>query len=108
MAQLPDVNVVGLWIGGCNEGYFMNYALGDLKVKKSIVKRLKIFISSGNADKYVDASHHKSVVSDCSGSGAKQIRAEIYNGGHTIYQPHLTEAFKWFLQDAEEDDTRRR
>lgn len=97
MDGLEGVDVIGYWIGGCNEALF-NYAMEDLNVKKSAYRKAKAYISSGEKDGLVKPDNRKAVEQGCKDAGFGEVRSEIYDGGHSISHQQLAEALDWFLQ----------
>lgn len=95
--ELPDTDVRGAWLGGCNEAKFFEYAKSDLKVSRSAIRELKVFISTGKTDNLVNATYRKAVEDGCEDAGVKEVRSELYDGGHSINAEQFMQALDWFL-----------
>lgn len=98
ISNIPDTNVKGLWIGGCNEVFF-EYARQDLNVSNRTLKKLKAYISTGTKDKLVSASLRNNVASGFKDARLKEIRNEVYPDGHRISQEQLAEGMDWLIEE---------
>ena len=96
MNELEGVNVVGYYLGGCNESLFQ-YGMDDLGVSKKNYSDAKAFISSGDSDELVGDEHRERVEAGCKEAGL-DVRNEVYSGGHRMDRGELEKALDWFLE----------
>ncbi len=92
-------NLIGMYFVGCNE----DMASEGIKLYNPPVDRFKtaaVFLSTGNADKYVSAAQLKAVCDSLKRRGFTKLRTESFEGGHTVHQPHISEGLAWILQQA--------
>jgi hypothetical protein len=87
--------VIGALLIGCNEDRSESCKKRH-RAPSSGYRNMKVFMSTGDTDHYVSASSVKSVISSLKSNGLRNVRSEIFKGGHTIHQPHITDALKWF------------
>ena len=97
MQELEGASVVGYWIGGCNEARF-DYAIEDLDVSKKAYKKAKAHISSGESDQLVKPHHRARMEDGCDDVNFREVRSEIYAGGHSMNNQQFGEALDWFLE----------
>ena len=41
-------------------------------------------------------AHHEAVKASLRGSGYRTLRLEYFDGAHVVYEPHVSEALRWF------------
>ena len=97
MNELEGVEVIGYWIGGCNE-VFLTYASQDLGVGQKEYRAAKAYISSGDKDELVSPEYRETVEKGIKAGGFSKVRSEVYGGGHSISLEQFGEALDWFLE----------
>lgn len=90
-----DFDMVGVFLTGCNEDRSEG-ARKFYSAKASAYRKLRVFLSTGDADSYVNEGQLTAVIKSLKSNGMRTIRSERFKGGHTIYQPHIGDAVKWF------------
>jgi len=93
-----ELNVIGLFLTGCNEDR-SDGARKHYRAKSSSYRKMRVFLSTGDADSYVNEGHLKSVISSLKSNGLRTLRSERFKGGHMIYKPHIADAVKWFEEE---------
>ena len=92
------LNVVGLFLSGCNEN-LTESTKNETKVHSKDLKKIKVFVSNGKTDEIATVKQGEFVA-----AGVKKefgaVRTETFDGGHSISQEHLKSALAWFLETA--------
>jgi predicted esterase len=94
------LQIKGIYVGGCNQSLY-EYAQGDLGIKKSIYRDLKVYMSTGDTDSLVNKEHTKNLEAATKSAGVKLIKNKIFSGGHIFYLDHFNEALDWFSSNEE-------
>jgi predicted esterase len=86
--------VIGMLMMGCNQdmatvAYRRSAPPGFLNVP--------VFLSSGKSDTIATPAQHEVVKNSLRATGFQKVRLESFDGAHDVYQPHVTEALKWFV-----------
>jgi len=93
-AQLVEerYDLIGLWAGGSN---WMEYHFNEKLKPKAGYYRARYFLSWGTQDQVANQGKQEQVrqwVED----KFRKFRFETYEGGHSIFQPHIEAALIWF------------
>jgi len=86
--------VVGLLLMGCNQD------MATVAFRKGGAAGMlgaSVFISSGKSDTIATPQSAVEVKNSLQATGFHKVRLESFDGAHDIYQPHVTEALRWFL-----------
>jgi hypothetical protein len=86
--------VVGMLMMGCNQD------MATVAYRKGSATSLltaSVFLSSGKSDTIATPAQHEAVKRSLQGTGFRKVRLERFDGAHDIYQPHISEALKWFI-----------
>lgn len=96
-AQLlkSDVNVVGMFLTGCN-GAYADAASDETRVKKSGTRKVRVWLSHGTKDNLVNDTYTSRVLDGLKKGGYREVRSESYEGGHTLNQEEFGKALDWF------------
>ncbi len=99
VAQLlaNDVNVVGGFFAGCN-GCYAEQAFDESGARKSALKPVKAWVSTGMQDKLVSREYNAKVVGQMESSGYRTIRNEFFEGGHGMSTAEFAKALAWFKE----------
>lgn len=94
-----DCKVIGAYLSGCNED---RSEMGkDLyKTPSSGYRRIRVFMSTGNKDHYVNKAQAEAVADSLKSNGMREQRLEWFEGGHQIHTAHFDSALKWFAEPA--------
>ena len=92
---VSDLNVVGLFLTGCNQN-MTDDAREETDYSKSDIRKIKVFISNGKNDPVSTTEHAESLKQSIKASRYGEIRLELNDGGHSINQDALREALAWF------------
>ena len=91
-------NVVGVFMGGCNEDYatlgMQQYQPGQR------FQQVPFFLSNGASDPIANPQSATAVADAMRRSGFVNLKLATYNGGHRQHNDHLTEALHWFGQSS--------
>jgi hypothetical protein len=63
-------------------------------------QQVPVFLSSGKNDTIATPAQHESVKTSLRGGGFYKVRLESHDGAHDVYQPHVSEALRWFMAQA--------
>ena len=86
--------VIGLLLMGCNQDMA---SVAFRKGGAATMLGASVFISSGKSDTIATPARATEVRNSLQATGFRKVRLESYDGAHDIYQPHVTEALRWFL-----------
>ncbi len=86
--------VIGLLLMGCNQDMA---SVAFRKGGAATMLGASVFISSGKSDTIATPERAAEVKNSLQATGFRKVRLESYDGAHDIYQPHVTEALRWFL-----------
>jgi hypothetical protein len=86
---------VGFYMGGCNE-MKMSDAIKAYGSRKPPFKDAAFFVSNGDGDKVASPEDGEKVEDLLNKDGFRSTKRSVYQGGHTFYEPHFTEALEWF------------
>ena len=90
-----ECEVLGVFLAGCNKDT-SEWGKKQHRAPSKGYRKLKVFLSTGDADSYVNEGQLKEVISSLRSNGMRNLRSERFKGGHVIHQPHIAEALKWF------------
>lgn len=85
----------GFYMGGCNE-MKMSDAIKDYGSKKPPFKEAAFFVSNGDGDTVATPEAGQRVEDLLRKDGFRRTKRSVYQGGHSFYEPHFTEALEWF------------
>jgi predicted esterase len=88
----------GLFLGGCNEDK-LSVGLSLYNPGEAFLK-LPIFLSNGAADPIAGPAQQAALKQSLERSGFRNLRAELYPGEHSLHEPHLLAALRWFAPAA--------
>lgn len=105
MAQLEQagVNVVGGFLSGCKEAR-LDLAEREAKIRSGTWRTIKIFQSTGDQDRVVEARDIESVTEDLKRGGVRQLKSETFAGNHTMNDEEFRKALEWFEEDEEDKE----
>jgi hypothetical protein len=86
--------IIGMLMMGCNQD------MATVAYRKSAPPNFlsaAVFLSSGKSDTIATPAHHEYVKKSLQGTGFRKVRLESFDGAHDIYQPHISEALRWFI-----------
>jgi AMP-activated protein kinase-like protein len=86
--------IIGVLMMGCNQDML---TVGFRKGGATSLLNAAVFISSGKSDTIAKPERAVAVKNSVQATGFHKVRLETYDGAHDIYQPHITEALRWFL-----------
>ena len=89
--------VIGILMMGCNQDMA---TVAYRKGGAASLLNAAVFLSSGKSDTIATPAHHEAVKRSLQGTGFHKVRLESHNGAHDIYQPHISEALRWFIAEA--------
>ena len=90
--------IIGILMMGCNEDT-PSMALRQGAPPPGF-RQTPVFLSSGKADTIATPEHHERVKASLRGSGFRKVRLENFDGAHVVYEPHVSEALRWFAAEA--------
>ena len=99
-AKLAHENhrIIGMLMMGCNQD------MATVAYRRSspggMFLTVPVFLSSGKSDTIATPAQHMAVRNSLQGTGFHKVRLESFDGAHDIYQPHITEALKWFSAES--------
>jgi hypothetical protein len=92
--------VGGIFVGGCNIDESLGEDRATFGFKQyqpgEAFKFVPIFLSNGRTDPIAGPERAAEVRSSMQNSGFRNVRAEIYDGGHQLNQENLKAALLWF------------
>ena len=98
-------NVVGCFMSGVNEEYFVNGL--NRVTKKSAAKRqyrrMAVFLCSGSTDEVATPAQHQSVEKKVKSAGIKATKIHTFEGGHNANWGVLPEAIEWILANCKDE-----
>ena len=97
---VSDLNVVGLFLTGCNQN-MTDDAREETDYSKSDIRKIKVFISNGRNDPVSTVEHAENLKQSIKASRYGEIRLEWNDGGHSINEDALREALAWFAMPEE-------
>ncbi len=86
--------VIGLLLMGCNQDMA---TVAFRKGGAATMLGASVFISSGKSDTIATPDSALAVKNSVQATGFRKVRLESFDGAHDVYQPHVTEALRWFL-----------
>jgi hypothetical protein len=86
--------VIGILLMGCNQDMA---TVAYRRAGAGGLLNAAVFLSSGKSDTIATPAHHEAVKNSLQHTGFRQVRLEHFDGAHDIYQPHITEALRWFV-----------
>lgn len=97
---VSDLNVVGLFLAGCNQN-MTDDAREETNYSKSDIRKIKVLISNGRKDPVSTIEHAEKLKESIKDSRYGDIRLELHEGGHMIKREALREALAWFAATEE-------
>lgn len=94
-----DCKVIGAYLSGCNEDR-SERGKDAYKTPSSGYRRVKVFMSTGTKDHYVNKAQAEGVADSLKSNGMREQRLEWFEGGHQIHTAHFDLALKWFAEPA--------
>lgn len=96
--------ISGLFLTGCN---YATYNIGDRSSQSSKKKssNVALFYSQGVKDNLAPPSTTKRVLDAIKKEGVRTQKVIDHQGGHSVYKPHVAEAFKWLTTHCAELDS---
>ena len=100
IAQLlkADYNVVGHFVGGCNNS-LATQAAKALKVRKGQYRPVKLWVSTGTRDPVVPLARIPGVIGDCKKAGYRKVKKTTYDAAHDFSFEQFSEALDWFTEE---------
>ena len=92
-------NVIGIYLAGINQDTLIP-AAQTFNVMNATFRRTPIYIQSAENDEVATPAAHRDVVSELASMGFKNVRMEVFPGGHTVEPVPLKSALQWFRQFA--------
>jgi len=92
-----ELDVVGLFVGGCNQDMTAN-ARAETGFRKSGLKKVRVFISNGKSDNISTVDHATKVKESVESEGYGEVRLELYDGGHSLNREEFGKAMTWFKE----------
>jgi hypothetical protein len=93
--------LIGVYMSGSNSAtptMAGEYIKDVRKFSERDYKRVPIFLSNGSTDGIAGPREQKKVADLLEDGGFKQVRSEIFEGGHEDNKEHTTLALRWFLE----------
>lgn len=90
-----NYRVIGMLMGGCNDD-MASKGLAEYSPKRAAFLKIPILLSVGDADRISTVQHAQRVRDAMRATGFKEVRLEIYSGGHSLHPPHTDAALAWF------------
>lgn len=87
---------LGVFMAGCNEDASQG-PRETYKNGKSDYKKLRIFLSTGDKDGLVNKEQTAGVIASLKSNGMRNIRSEVFDGGHSMNKEHFEQALDWFV-----------
>ncbi len=91
------LDVTGMFLAGCNEDR-SNQAKEETSVRRSALKKVRVFMSSGKQDDVATPEKMEAVKKSLEGNGYGEITMDSFDGPHTIGQASYAKALEWFKQ----------
>lgn len=92
-----EANVKGVFLGGCNQS-MASAAAEEAGIRGREFRQVRVWFSTGDEDKLVNASSKERVLSEIKDAGFKEIRNEGFEGGHGMNEEELAKALAWFAE----------
>jgi predicted esterase len=92
-----DLEVVGLFLGGCNQDMTAN-AREETGFRKSGLKKVRVFISNGKTDDISTVDHANKVKDSVESQGYGDVRLELFEGAHSLNREEFGKAMTWFKE----------
>ena len=89
--------VIGMLMMGCNQDMA---TVAYRKGGGTSMLNAAVFLSSGKSDTIATPAHQEAVKHSLQSTGFHKVRLETFDGAHDIYQPHISEALRWFIAQA--------
>ena len=86
--------VIGMLMMGCNQDMA---SVAYRKCAPPNFLTAAVFLSSGKSDTIATPASHEAVKRSLQATGFRKVRLESFDGAHDVYQPHVTEALRWFV-----------
>lgn len=89
--------VSGVYMGGCNSDYSESH-------KKSVgapsgdYRKIRAYLSTGKSDTIASPTSSKEVQKSLESNGIRNVRYELYDGGHVFNSPQFVDSLKWFAE----------
>ncbi len=99
--EVHDHRPAGFFMGGCNE-MMMTRAIDSYKSDKKAFRKAAFFVSNGNEDKIAPPDKGEQVAKELKKDRFKNVRQEVFEGGHGMSREHFAKALKWFDELREE------
>lgn len=90
-------NVVGVYMGGCNEDYSESRRR-EFGASSSGYRKIRAYMSTGKEDKIATPSMAEGVMKSLKSNGVRNVRFELHDGGHSHNKEHFKEALNWFAE----------
>ncbi|MCW1884164.1 SHD1 domain-containing protein [Luteolibacter flavescens] len=92
-----DLAVTGLFLGGCNQD-LTNSAREESGLRKSGLKKIRVYISNGKTDDISTVAHATSVKDSVEAQGYGEAKLEVFEGGHSMNRENFVSAMAWFKE----------
>jgi len=69
------------------------------KAPRASIRTLPVFYSGGEKDPLTTKDAVNKARSALTAAGFKNVRFEMFPGGHQLHRPHLQAALDWFLEE---------
>lgn len=93
MLARSGVKFCGLFLTGINEDRLTES--WDTYGRPSNITSVPVFISGGRGDKIAPPEVHLAVKRSMERKGF-EVKLELFDGGHEVYNPHVRDALRWF------------
>lgn len=90
-------SAVGVYMGGCNEDY-SERCRKEVGAPSSGYRKLRAFMSTGKTDAIAPPASSEGVMKSLKSNGVRDVKYELFDGGHAFYSPHFVDALKWFAE----------
>lgn len=99
VAQLlaSEVNVIGLYLSGCNQN-FTKSSSKTIRYKKSSLRKVKVYISNGKKDNISTVNHAESLEDSVKADRYGKVRLELFDGGHSFNRDEFKKALEWYTE----------
>jgi predicted esterase len=91
--------VIGLYLAGINQDTLVP-AAQTFNVMNAAFRRIPIYLQSAENDEVATPDAHREVASQLADMGFKNVRIEVFPGGHQVEPLPLKSALQWFRQFA--------
>lgn len=90
--------IIGMLMMGVNQDMA---SVANGKTHPPGFQQVPVFLSSGKKDTIATPEQTERVKTSLRGGGFYKVRLESHDGAHDVHQPHISEALRWFIAQAQ-------